>query len=229
MKTTYVIIILALLAASLTAQSLLDNPDYKKAIELQTLAEKAHAEGDYDQAYAYSQEAEIHIEKSNTWIARRVLTYRANGWLRKANNRLSYLEAVGVNPDFQDVFDQASKDISIARQAYTDEEYEKTIEYAQKVFNDLVPVTTDMLLPKTYRVRLIPEDRDCLNKISGYPFVYNDRTQWRKLYEANRDKLRDPDNPHLIFPGQVFVIPSLNGERRVGEYDPDLNYPTFGR
>jgi nucleoid-associated protein YgaU len=78
-------------------------------------------------------------------------------------------------------------------------------------------------------VRLIPEDRDCLNKISGYPFVYNDRTQWRKLYEANRDKLRDPDNPHLIFPGQVFVIPSLNGERRVGEYDPDLNYPTFGR
>jgi tetratricopeptide (TPR) repeat protein len=226
---TIVIVFLTLLAVSVSGQSLLDNPDYKKALELQALAEEAHAEGNYDQAFEYSQEAKIYIEKSNAWIAKRMLTYRANGWLGKANNRMSYLESVGVNPDFQDILDQAAKDIAVARQAYTDEEYEKTIQYAQKVLNNLAPVTTEMLLPKTYRVRLIPGDRDCLNKIAGYPFVYNDRSQWPKLYEANRDKLRYSDNPHLIFPDQVFVIPSLSGEKRVGEYDPDLKYPTYGR
>jgi hypothetical protein len=31
---------------------------------------------------------------------------------------------------------------------------------------------------------------------------------WRRLIEANRAALVDPDNPDLIFPGQVFTIPA---------------------
>jgi nucleoid-associated protein YgaU len=33
---------------------------------------------------------------------------------------------------------------------------------------------------------------------------YGDEGQWRKIYEANRDKIEDPD---LIFPGTVLRIP----------------------
>jgi nucleoid-associated protein YgaU len=33
---------------------------------------------------------------------------------------------------------------------------------------------------------------------------YGDASQWRKIYEANRDKISNPD---LIYPGQVFLIP----------------------
>lgn len=33
-------------------------------------------------------------------------------------------------------------------------------------------------------------------------------TYWRRLIEANRDRLVDPANPDLIFPGQVLVLPS---------------------
>ncbi len=55
-------------------------------------------------------------------------------------------------------------------------------------------------LPRSYTVI----EGDWLIKISGKPRIYNDRTQWRKIFEANRDKIRHQD---LIYPGQIFLIP----------------------
>lgn len=44
---------------------------------------------------------------------------------------------------------------------------------------------------------------DSLSKIAQRE--YGDAQQWRKIYEANRDKISNPD---LIHPGQVLNIPS---------------------
>lgn len=57
---------------------------------------------------------------------------------------------------------------------------------------------------KTYKVRYIPENRDCLWKIAGYKFIYNNPRLWPKIYRANKAKIKNPD---LIYPGQVFRIP----------------------
>ncbi len=76
-------------------------------------------------------------------------------------------------------------------------------------------------LPRYYVVRLIPERRDSFSRIAEYEFVYGDAYKWRVLYEANRDKIVNPDNPHLIHPGQVFEIPSIDGEEREGTWSPD--------
>jgi nucleoid-associated protein YgaU len=57
---------------------------------------------------------------------------------------------------------------------------------------------------KTYKVRLIPENRDCLWKIAGYKKIYNNPRLWPKIYRANKGKIKNPD---LIYPGQVFKIP----------------------
>ena len=43
---------------------------------------------------------------------------------------------------------------------------------------------------------------DSLSKIAKRE--YGDMTQWRKIYEANRDVI---DNPDLIEPGQNLIIP----------------------
>jgi nucleoid-associated protein YgaU len=43
---------------------------------------------------------------------------------------------------------------------------------------------------------------DSLSKIAKRE--YGDAQQWRKIYEANRDLIANPD---LIYPGQVFRIP----------------------
>ena len=51
---------------------------------------------------------------------------------------------------------------------------------------------------KTYTVK----KGDSLSKIAKS--VYGDAQQWRKIHEANRDII---DNPDLIYPGQVLKLP----------------------
>jgi nucleoid-associated protein YgaU len=43
---------------------------------------------------------------------------------------------------------------------------------------------------------------DSLSKISSR--IYGDPSQWRKIYDANRDIIKNPD---MIHPGQHLVIP----------------------
>lgn len=83
------------------------------------------------------------------------------------------------------------------------------------------------VLPQYYIVvRRVPLT-DALWRIAGYSYIYNNPIEWYRIYEANRNILRDPDNPDLILPGQRLVIPSLNGEERSGQYNPDLEYLTY--
>jgi nucleoid-associated protein YgaU len=35
---------------------------------------------------------------------------------------------------------------------------------------------------------------------------------WRLLIETNRPRLRDPRNPNLIYPGQLFALPSVQAD-----------------
>jgi nucleoid-associated protein YgaU len=48
---------------------------------------------------------------------------------------------------------------------------------------------------------------DDLTSIASNPEVYNDPNQWIRLYEANRNRLPNPENPHLLYPGLVLEIP----------------------
>ena len=52
---------------------------------------------------------------------------------------------------------------------------------------------------RTYTVK----KGDSLSKIAKS--LYGDASEWRKIFEANRDQIRDPD---LIEPGQELKIPS---------------------
>ncbi|GHV81868.1 hypothetical protein AGMMS49991_04260 [Spirochaetia bacterium] len=70
----------------------------------------------------------------------------------------------------------------------------------------------DFAMPKYYTVKA----GDNLWDIAANPLIYNNPWLWHRLYEANRDKLEDPNNPNLIESGIVIEIPSLNGEYREG-------------
>jgi hypothetical protein len=48
---------------------------------------------------------------------------------------------------------------------------------------------------------------DYLAKIAAYATIYNDYRGWRRIYEANRDLLPNPQNPALIYPGRRLRIP----------------------
>jgi nucleoid-associated protein YgaU len=55
-------------------------------------------------------------------------------------------------------------------------------------------------LPRSYTV--VPGDY--LIKISGMRRIYSDETAWKRIFRANRDKI---DDPNLIYPDQIFLIP----------------------
>ena len=60
------------------------------------------------------------------------------------------------------------------------------------------PATPSAPEPKTYTVAA----GDSLSKIAKS--VYGDAKQWRRIFEANRDQIKNPD---LIHPGQILKIP----------------------
>jgi hypothetical protein len=103
-----------------------------------------------------------------------------------------------------------------ARQAYDRGDYDEATKLALQAKAELALVSGKAILPATYTVRLLPGDRDCLSKIAGYPFVYGDRAQWVLLYRANKTTLRHPEDADILLPGEVIVIPSLEGEKRQG-------------
>jgi nucleoid-associated protein YgaU len=60
------------------------------------------------------------------------------------------------------------------------------------------------------------QQEDSFWSISGKSFIYDNPFLWYILYNANKDKLLEPDNPRYIEPGIVMEIPSIHGEIREG-------------
>jgi len=59
-----------------------------------------------------------------------------------------------------------------------------------------------LLIPTLDNYAVVPGD--CLWLIATYLSIYSDAKKWPEIYEANKDKIKDPD---LIYPKQVLTIP----------------------
>ncbi|QEJ98801.1 LysM peptidoglycan-binding domain-containing protein [Treponema phagedenis] len=105
-----------------------------------------------------------------------------------------------------------------ARKAAEEEAARKAAEEA--LYNE----KGEKVLPSEYKVLTWKLDRECFWNIAKNPAVYNDPFMWRKLYEANKDKIPESNNPDWVEPETILVIPSIRGERREGLYDPDVKY-----
>lgn len=65
-------------------------------------------------------------------------------------------------------------------------------------FSDVTSGASTSGEPRTYVVR----KGDSLSKIAKA--MYKDAKLWKKIYEANKDQIKNPD---MIHPGQKLVIP----------------------
>ena len=56
----------------------------------------------------------------------------------------------------------------------------------------------------TYTVGTWAKDRDCLWNIAKKPKIYDNAFLWPKIWQGNKDKIKNPD---VIKKGQVLSIP----------------------
>lgn len=173
----------------------------------------------YVQSKENSSAALAYMDNMNNIIAKKE---EAEKMLDKVEAALNKAEEENID---EDVLNNAGDTFNNAIVKYDDKDYDGSIDLSIKALN-ILGIIMDSL-PKYYRVRLIPENRDCFWKIAQYYFIYQNKYNWRAIYEKNKQILRDPNNPNLIHPGQVFEIPSIKGEIRDGEFDPDQKYPNF--
>ena len=226
MKRSIISIMLILgLAAGVFAQSLQNNDYYKKSLEFEKLAEKALDDGEYTKAQEYAMQSQEYAALSRQYIAEQQLLYRARSSLTAARSRMNLANQINLKGSNPALYEEASKYFADANTKFNNKDYENSITDARKVVELLqgidpkfVPRTDDKTgsLAASYIVKLNIEKRDCLWRIAGFSYIYNDPTQWRKIYEANKDTFPQPDNPDLILPGMILKIPSLKGETRSG-------------
>jgi len=68
----------------------------------------------------------------------------------------------------------------------------------------LIDTYLAMAVDKVYTVRLIPEHRDSLWRISAYGDIYSTPWDWPKIWKRNQKLIQNPD---LIYPGWQLIIP----------------------
>ena len=224
MKKLIIIAVMLLIAGSaLYAQSLYDNEYYRKSVEYSRLSEEALEAGEYDKSYEYAVLSRENAALSRQWIEEMVKAYRARTALTAARERMELANRLNIRNRDPDLYSDASSLFASANTRFTEKDYEKSLEDSLKVIELLEGISPaaaqEEALPEFYEVILNPARRDCLWIIAGYPFIYGDPTKWTEIYEANKKSFRYPDNPDLIFPGQILRIPAIKGETRKGTYN----------
>lgn len=221
-------------AAPVIPANIRNNKYYRESLRLTRLARDTYDQGDYDASAAYSMEAMENARLSDEYVALQLKIKAANDAIKAARSRLNWAVSVGAPDRYSAEFTRAQTFYDLAVTERSAEHWDEAVEAANQVLAALAnvqaaspsvpPPAEGKPLPAQYTVRPWAVSRDCFWNIAGQPWAYGDSTRWRLLYEANKSRLPNPDNPDLIHPGMVLDIPGIRGEVRQGMWDPSVSY-----
>lgn len=233
-KSLFVLIIAVLFSGTVFAQNFEDNEFYRRSVELKEQAKIELENGNYEQSIQYSIESREQARLSLEYIEKMKLIYRANSKVKMAGYRIDYAKRIRLVEFDKELFETALNDYNAAVEAFESEEYEAAIVEADKVIAALADIhrmykpteakeeekpkkktAAEGFFAQYYVVKLNEAFRDCLWRIAAKKEIYGDPYKWTILYEANKETLRS-DSPHLIYPGEKLLVPSINGEKREG-------------
>lgn len=233
MKKTLVLAFCVLLAGMvpLFALSYENNQYQRKSRAHAELARKAFDSGDYDAAIRHSELAEQYAQESADFIQRMLARVEAEQAMNRARTRYTWAKNNGAETRYAEEFVIATAALEAGSTAFDNKDYDVAVVSAQKVLDALSSVEGDegglQPLPAEFRVRTWRTERDCLWNIAENPAVYGNPFMWNKLYQANKDKLPDANNPDWLEPDIILTIPSIRGEKRSGRYDPNKTYQSL--
>jgi len=203
--------------SSLT-QSIRNNEYYQESLRLAGLAQDTYDYGDYDASAGFAEEAIYYAQLSDEYVA--------NQLIEEAKRLLDWADSNNIAARYPYDYNESKSYYEISVLARAIEDWSESINAAIESIEILSAIESNRApsLPSQYTVRTWASVRDCLWNIAGYSWVYGEPRLWRVLYEANKSKLPEPDNPDLIEPGMIIDIPSIGGEVRRGMWDPNRNY-----
>lgn len=238
-KYLLVLAIGILCLAYASAQNLGDNEFQRAGRAYEKQATEAMDSGDYDAAAKLADLAAIEYRKSREFAEAQLLRFRAAGAINLAQITIKDLENVQrIRKEYPAELANANALLAEARALYAEEKWVESREKALASIDALkgisgvkAPVanSSGKTLPRYYVVVSRPQNTDCYWNIAGMPAVYGNPFLWPKLWKANLEAMRDPENPDLIFPGMIVEIPSIDGETREGTYDPSVSYPSLDK
>ena len=228
-KTAILCTVFFVLGAVLLFAVSYDNNEYqRKSRAYSELARRAYSEGDYDASIEYSRLAEENAQKSADYIQYMLARVEAEQAMNRARTRYTWAKNNKAEEKYPEAFKTATEALQAGNTAFGNKDFDVAVVCAKKVLDALAVVTGDessfATLPAQYRIRTWRGERDCLWNIAKDKAIYDNPYLWRKLYEANKNKLPDPNNPDWVEPGIILTIPSLRGEKRDGMYDPAVTY-----
>jgi nucleoid-associated protein YgaU len=205
-----------------------NNKYFQESQRFARLAEGTYNLGDYDASTEYANEAIRNAELSDEYVALQMKIREANSAIAAAKYRIDWAVSSGASKQFPVEFREAETWYNESLGARIAEQWDNAIDAAHRVVELLAYIDAPkgtVPLPAQYTVRSWTTFKDCLWNIAGRPWVYGNPRQWRLLYNANKAKFPDPNNPNWIEPGMVLDIPSIRGEFRQGSWDGNRTYP----
>jgi nucleoid-associated protein YgaU len=201
-------------------EGILNNEFFVESMRLTKLAHDTYEIGDYDASTGFAQEAIRFAQLSDEFVSVQLIA--------EAKRLLEWADKNNIERRYPIDYKEGKFYYESGVEFHSAENWSEAISSATKSINIFAALekgrtnisTSTTGLPKQYTVRTWAKERDCLWNISGYSWVYGDPTKWRLLYNANKSKLSDPNNPDLIEPGMVIDIPSIKGEAREGMWRP---------
>ena len=199
--------------------SIRNNQYLLESIRLTQLAGESFENAEYDASITYANEAIHYTILSDAFVAIAVAQYR-----------IYSVDSSELSDTYQEEINEAQNLLNASINAWEAEEWEEAKTLAQQSAELLAHISVPggtITLPATYMVRSWVLYGDSFWDIAGRPWVYGNPRMWRILYNANRSKLPNPNNPNLIRPGMIMDIPSIRGETREGAWNANATYPAL--
>ncbi|MDR2588423.1 MAG: hypothetical protein LBC67_03250 [Spirochaetales bacterium] len=137
----------------LFAQNLLDNPDYKKGLEFQAMAQGAYDEGDYDLSVEYSAQAQDYFQRAKDYAERMALRYAASNFKKRAQERLKYADAINAASNYPEEYGPALDAFRAADTSFSQEDYELSIKGYKTTLELLKNIAPAVAEPKAELAR----------------------------------------------------------------------------
>jgi nucleoid-associated protein YgaU len=197
-------------------KGLLNNQYMLENLRLLGLAEGAYADFKYDDAVKYAQDANKNAQMSDDYVRLQIKIKEANDAIAAAQARLDQVKKSKANVKYADIYGKAETAFAAALDSRSKEQWDPARESALSVLTILAGIPGAPVLAAQYRVKTWNSVKDCFWNIAGRKEIYGNPWQWRVIYNANKHKLPNPNNPNVVEPGTILDIPSIRGEIRAG-------------